>query len=207
MKILVLGATGATGQLIVRDAGARGHHVVALVRGKGRSHLPGAEVIEGDVRDEGTLARALNGCVAAVSALGTGTGLREVDLLTVATRALLAAMTRAGVPRLICISALGVGDSRNHGGFVFDRLFRPLLLGPAYQDKERQEAAIRDSSLDWVIIRPGRLTNGAPRGGIRATTDLASVHGGKIARGDVAQFAVEQLTTDTWLRRTPVILW
>lgn len=207
MKILVLGATGATGQLIVRDATASGHYVVALVRAKARANLSGAEVIEGDVRDEGTLARALNGCDAVVSALGTGMGLRDVDLLTVATRALVAAMTRAGVRRLICISALGVGDSRGHGGFVFDRLFQPLLLGPAYKDKDRQEAAIRASSLDWVVVRPAMLTNGPTRGRVRATTDLTSVNGGKIARADVAQFVVDQLTTDTWLRRTPVILW
>jgi putative NADH-flavin reductase len=206
MKILILGATGATGQLIVRDATAGGHYVVALVRSKASANLPGAEVIEGDARDEGTLARALNGCDAVVSALGTGMGMRKVDLLTVATRALVAAMTRADVRRLVCISALGVGDSRNHGGFVFDRLFQPLLLGPAYKDKERQEAAIRTSSLDWVIVRPAMLTNGAARGRIRATTDLAGVNGGKIARADVAQFVLEQLTTDTWLRRTPVIL-
>ena len=106
MKILILGATGATGQLIVRDATASGHHVVALVRAKASSNLPGAEVIEGDVRDEEALAHALNGCDAVVSALGTGMGVRDVDLLTVATRALVAAMTRAGVRRLICISAL-----------------------------------------------------------------------------------------------------
>lgn len=63
-----------------------------------------------------------------VSALGTGMGRRKVDLLTVATRALIAAMTRNDVRRLVCISALGVGDSRGHGGFVSDRLFQPLLL-------------------------------------------------------------------------------
>ncbi len=207
MKILVLGATGATGQLIVRDAAVSGHYVVALVRAKARANLPGAEVIEGDVRDEETLASALNGCDAVVSALGTGMGFREVDLLTVATSALVKAMTRVGVRRLICISALGVGDSRNHGGFFFDRLFQPLLLGPAYKDKDGQEAVIRASSLDWVVVRPGMLTNSSPRGRIRAITDLTSVNGGKIARADVAQFVVEQLTTDTWLGRTPVILW
>ncbi|MEO6918710.1 MAG: SDR family oxidoreductase [Collimonas sp.] len=207
MKILVLGATGATGRLIVRDAVASGHSVVALVRAKARADLPGVELIEGDVRDEVTLARASDGCDAVVSALGTGVGFREVDLLTVATRALVAAMTRTGVRRLICISALGVGDSRGHGGFVFDRLFQPLLLGPAYKDKGRQETAIRASSLDWVIVRPGMLTNDPLRGRVRATADLAGVNGGKIARADVAQFVVEQLTTDTWLRRAPVILW
>jgi uncharacterized protein YbjT (DUF2867 family) len=207
MKVLVLGATGGTGRLIVRDAMTKGHSVVALVRAKARSDLPGAELIEGDARDEATLVRALDGCDAVVSSLGAGMGFRDVDLLTVATRGLVAAMTRTDVRRLICISALGVGDSRGHGGFIFDRLFKPLLLGPAYKDKDRQEAAIRASSLDWVVVRPGMLTNGPPRGRVRTTTDLAGVNGGKIARADVAQFVVEQLTSNTWLRRTPVILW
>src|SRR5471030_2726357 len=126
MKVLVLGATGGTGRLIVRDAVAKGYSVAALVRSKARADLPGAELIEGDARDEATLARAMDGCDAVVSALGTGMGRREVDLLTVATRALIAAMTRNDVRRLVCISALGVGDSRGHGGFVFDRLFQPL---------------------------------------------------------------------------------
>ena len=207
MKILVLGATGGTGRLIVRDALVKGHSVVALVRSKASADLPGVEMIEGDARDEGTLTRAFDGCNAVISALGTGMGFRKVDLLAVATRALVTEMTRNGVRRLVCISALGVGDSRGHGGFVFDRLFQPLLLRQAYKDKERQEAAIRASSLDWVVVRPAMLTDDPARGSVRAVTDLAGINGGKIARADVARFVVEQLTTDTWLKRTPVLLW
>ncbi len=209
MKVLVLGATGGSGRLIVREVLAKGHSVVALVRSKARApDLPGADIIEGDARDEGALMRALKGCDAVVSSLGTGLSpFREVSLLTVATRALVTAMTRNGVRRLVCISALGVGDSRGHGGFVFDRLFLPLLLSHAYKDKDGQEAAIRASSLDWVVVRPAMLTNDPARGSVRAVTDLAGVKGGKIARADVARFVVEQLTTDTWLRRTPVLLW
>ncbi|MGB8353078.1 MAG: SDR family oxidoreductase [Chthoniobacteraceae bacterium] len=207
MKILVLGATGGTGRLIVRDALTKGHSVVALVRSKARADLQGADLIEGDARDESALMRALDGCDAVISSLGTGMGFRKVDLLSVATGALVAAMTRKGVRRLVCISALGVGDSHGHGGFVFDRLFQPLLLRHAYKDKEGQEAAIRASSLDWVIVRPGMLTDDPARGSVRAVTDLTGVKGGKIARADVARFAVEQLTTGTWLRRTPVTLW
>jgi putative NADH-flavin reductase len=207
MKILVLGATGGTGRLIVRDAVAKGHSAVALVRSTARAELPGAELIEGDARNEATIAHAMDGCDAVVSALGTGMGRRKVDLLTVATRAMITAMTRHGVRRLVCISALGVGDSRGHGGFVFDRLFQPLLLSQAYKDKNRQEAAVRASSLDWVVVRPAMLTDEPARGSVRAVTDLAGVNGGKVARADVARFVVDQLTTDTWLRRTPVILW
>ena len=207
MKVLVLGATGGTGRLIVRDAVAKGHSVVALVRSKASANLPDARMIEGDARDEATLARAMDGCDTVVSALGTGIGFRKVDLLTVATHALVTAMMRNGVRRLVCISALGVSDSRGHGGFVFDRLFLPLLLSQAYKDKERQEAAVRASALDWVLVRPAMLTDDPARGSARAFTDLAGVKGGKIARADVARFVVEQLTTDTWLRRTPVLMW
>lgn len=207
MKVLVLGATGGTGRLIVRDAVAKGHSVVALVRSKASAKLPDARMIEGDARDEATLARAMDDCDTVVSALGTGIGLRKVDLLTVATHALVTAMMRIGVRRLVCVSALGVGDSRGHGGFVFDRLLLPLLLSQAYKDKERQEAAVRASALDWVIVRPAMLTDDPARGSARAITDLAGVKGGKIARADVAWFVVEQLTTDTWLRRSPVLMW
>lgn len=209
MKVLVLGATGGTGRLIVHDAVEKGHSVVALVRSKARTAgLPGADIIEGDVRDEGALMRALDGCDAVISSLGTGVSpFSEVSLLTEATHALIPAMNRSGVRRLVCISALGVGDSRGHGGFVFDRLFMPLLLRHAYKDKGRQEAAIRASSLDWVIVRPAMLINDPARGSVMAIADLAGVNGGKIARADVARFVVEQLATDTWLKRTPVLLW
>ncbi|MGB8423639.1 NAD(P)-dependent oxidoreductase [Paraburkholderia sp.] len=209
MKVLVLGATGGTGRLIVHDALEKGHSVVVLVRSKARaSDFPGADLIEGDACDEGALMHALKGCDAVISSLGTGVSpFSEVSVLTEATRALLPAMARSGVRRLICISALGVGDSRGHGGFVFDRLFQPLLLRHAYKDKGRQEAAIRASSLDWVIVRPAMLTNDPARGRIRAIVDLVGVNGGKIARTDVARFVVEQLATDIWLKRTPVLLW
>lgn len=207
MKVLVLGATGGTGRLIVRDAAAKGHSVVALVRSIANAALPGADVIEGDARNEATIARALDGCDAVVSALGTGVGRRKVDLLTVATRAMIAAMTHSSVRRLVCVSALGVGDSHGHGGFVFDRLFQPLLLSEAYKDKERQEAAIRASQLDWVLVRPARLTDDPARGNARAITDLAHVNGGKIARADVARFVVDQLTADTYLGQAPVLMW
>ncbi|WP_428483451.1 NAD(P)-dependent oxidoreductase [Rhodopila sp.] len=209
MKVLVLGATGGTGRLIVRNALAKGDSVVALVRSKARARdLPAADVIEGDARDEAALSRALDGCDAVISALGTGLSpFREVTLLSTATRALVAAMIRSGARRLVCITGMGAGDSRGHGGFLNDRLILPLLLRNVYKDKDRQEAAIRASSLDWVIVRPAVLNNEPPRGNVRAVADLAGVHGGKIARADVARFVVDQLTTDTWLRRTPLILW
>ena len=108
---------------------------------------------------------------------------------------------------IVGVTIGAITSARNTGGFIFDRLFQPLLLRNAYKDKERQEAAIRASSLDWVIVRPGALNDEPARGNIRAFTDVAGIHGGKIARADVARFVVDQLATDTWLIRTPLILW
>jgi len=209
MKILVLGATGATGRLIVSKAIAEGHDVVALVRSKAKAEdLTGAELVEGDARDAAALTSAIAGCDAVVSSLGTAMSpFREVTLLSTATRALVDVMAKQNIHRLICITGLGAGDSRGHGGFFFDRLLLSLMLRKVYEDKDRQEDAIRGSTLDWTIVRPTVLNDKPGRGGIRALTDLSGVHGGTIARADVADFVVQQLTADTWLRKSPLITW
>lgn len=209
MKILVLGATGATGRLIVGKALAEGHYVVALVRSKAKAEgLTGAELVEGDARDAAALTRAIAGCDAVVSSLGTAMSpLREVTLLSTATRALVRVMAEQNIRRLVCITGLGAGDSRGHGGFFFDRLLLPLMLRKVYEDKDRQEDAIRGSTLDWTIVRPMVLNDKPARGRIKALTDLSGVHGGTIARADVADFVVQQLTADTWLRKSPLISW
>jgi len=209
MKLLVLGATGGTGREIVRVAGAAGHTVVALVRSKVKAQdLTGAQLIEGDARDEGTLSRALEGCSGVISSLGTPVSpFRDVTLLSDATRKLVTAMKRQSVRRLICITGVGAGDSRGHGGFLYDTLFLPLFLRKVYVDKNRQEDVVRASDLDWVLVRPTVLTDQPARGSVRAYTDLSGIHGGTIARADVAKFVVDQLTNDTWLRRAPLITW
>ena len=106
---------------------------------------------------------------------------------------------------MVCITGLGAGDSRGHGGFVFDKLIMPLLLRKVYEDKDRQEDIVRASGLDWVLVRPMVLNDKPGDGSVRALTDLSKVHGGTIARSDVASFVVDQLTDDQWLRRAPLI--
>jgi uncharacterized protein YbjT (DUF2867 family) len=209
VKVLILGATGGTGREIVREAGAQGHTVVALVRSSAKAAgLAGAELVEGDARDEQALSRALKGCSAVIGSLGTAVSpFREVRLLSDATRALVTAMENRNVRRLVCITGLGAGDSRGHGGFLFDNLFFPLLLRKVYEDKDRQEEVVRASKLDWVLVRPVVLNDKPARGTVRALADLSTVAGGTVSRGDVAKFVVRQLTDDAWLRRTPLITW
>lgn len=209
MKLLVIGATGGTGRAIVREALANGHEVTALVRSEAdaRSLLPGAVLVEGDARDGPATFRALEGCDAVISALGPRgiNPVRKITLLSEATDTLVAGMRARGVRRLVCITGMGAGDSAGHGGFVYDRLIKPLALRKIYEDKNRQEAIIKASALDWIIVRPTVLTDGPASGEVHATTDLRGVHGGKISRADVAAFVVAQTGSGAWLRRTPLI--
>jgi uncharacterized protein YbjT (DUF2867 family) len=208
-KILVLGATGGTGRLIVSQALARGYDVAALVRSpeKGEA-LNGAKLIIGDARDEKALRQALRGRDAVISALGTpASPFREVTLLLTAARALVSAMKSEKVSRLIAITGIGAGDSAGRGGFLFDRVIFPLLLRKVYADKNRQEAIIKSSGLDWVLVRPSILNDKPGRDKIRALVDLSNFHGGAISRSDVASFVLDQVRTDTWVHRSPLISW
>jgi putative NADH-flavin reductase len=209
MKVLIIGGTGGTGQLIVREARDRGHDVVAMVRSKEKAASLGqVHLVVGDATDESTLAAALSGCDAVISALGTPMSpFKEVTLLSTATAAMIHAMESQKVRRLICITGMGAGDSKGHGGFIFDRIFNPLMLRKIYVDKDRQESLIRSSHLQWIIIRPSVLNDKPATGRIRALTDLSSFHGGSISRADVAKFTVDQLTDDRYLKLTPLITW
>jgi putative NADH-flavin reductase len=208
-NILVLGATGPTGRLIVRDALARQFNVTALVRSPEKAvDLKGVRIVKGDARDPKALREALEGQDAVVSALGTPVSpFREVTLLSSATRALVEAMKATRVSRLVVITGIGAGDSAGHGGFLFERVLRPLLLRKVYVDKTRQEAVVRASGLEWVLVRPAVLNDKPGRGAVRALEDLSGFHGGGIAREDVARFVLDQIEGDQWVHRSPSIVW
>jgi uncharacterized protein YbjT (DUF2867 family) len=208
-RILILGGTGPTGRLIVTQALERGYDVTALVRSPEKlSDLRGAKLVVGNVRDENTLRQALKSRDAVISALGTpASPFRDVTFLSAATRALVSAMKAEHVTRLIAITGIGAGDSRGHGGFLFDRLIFPLLLRKVYADKNRQEAIVRDSGLEWVLVRPAILNDKTGGKSVRALTDLRDFHGGTISRVDVASFVLDQTRADTWLHRSPLITW
>lgn len=206
MRILVLGATGGTGRRIVATAFADGHEVVALVRSVERAgDIEGARLVEGDARDASAVAAALEGCSAVACSLGAPISLfRRVDMLSEATRVLVSAMSRSGTRRLICVTGIGAGNSRGHGGFLYDRLIQPVLLRTVYQDKDRQEEIVRGSGLDWVLVRPVMLTDGPPAAA-RASADPSVPHGHSVSRATVARFIVDQATGDEWLRQAPIV--
>lgn len=209
MRLLVVGGTGGTGKEIVRQAVAAGHTVTALVRNieAATEALPGARLVKGNVLDAACMDDACDGQEAVISSLGSGLSLfSRMTMLSEGTRTLVGAMTSRGVRRLVCITGVGAGDSRGHGGFVYDWLVQPTLLRQVYADKDRQEAVVRASGLDWIIPRPARLVDGPRTGKYRVLTDVSGVHGGKIARADVADFVVKQVADTRYLGQTPLLV-
>lgn len=122
-----------------------------------------------------------------------------------ATRILIAAMEKQGVRRLVCMTGIGAGDSKGHGGFFYDRIIFPLITKQTYIDKDRQEELIRGSSLDWIIVRPASFTNGPLRGNLRIATDLRGIKIRSISRADTASFVLSQLVDNRYLHKAPLI--
>ena len=207
MKVLVIGGTRGTGREVVAAAHAAGHELTLLARNAERISLPvtGVRVVVGDAGDADDVERAVSGQDAVVWTVGVGPTRRPVHLFSRSTQFLLAAMAKYRVRRLVCVTGIGAGDSRGHGGFFYDRIVQPLFLKTVYEDKDRQEAMLRGSDVDWTIVRPGTLTNGPATGFARALTDLEGVAAGKVSRADVAAFIVENLETGEF-RRTTVLL-
>ena len=209
MKVLIIGATGGTGRQLVEQALTAGHDVTALVRDpeKIRARHERLRVVHGDILDFNSLDWAVAGQEAVLSSLGTKSVFKRAIVFSEGASNLLRAMTKHGVRRLICITGIGAGDSRGHGGFFYDKIILPIVLKRIYQDKDKQEELIRKSDRDWTIVRPGFLTNGPPKGNYRVLTDLTGVTVGRISRADVAAFMLAQLNSDRYLRQIPLLTY
>jgi putative NADH-flavin reductase len=210
LRILVIGATGGTGRELVRQGLAQGHQVTAFVRNpeKLRIKHSNLRVLQGNVLDYDTVEPAVQGQSAVLSALGHKRFLGPSTVLSEGTRNILRAMQNSQVPRFICETSLGVGNTVGRLGLPATLLFVPLILPFYLWDRIRQEKLIEESSLDWVIVRPATLTNGAARGNYRHGPKVGSyIPPNYVSRADVAGFMLKQLNDDTYLGSAPGICY
>ena len=207
MNILIVGATRGIGRQLLELALASGHNVTALVRNLQRlaTQHERLRIIKGDILDPDSVALAMAGQEAVCCTIGVKAPWPRVTVFSEGTKNLLQAMKKSGVRRLICVTGIGAGDSRGHGGFIYDYLFRPLLARTIYVDKDRQETLIKASDVDWTIVRPGFLTNGPLTKNYRTLTDLTGVTAGRISRADVAHFILNEIESMEYLRQTPLV--
>lgn len=208
MKVLIFGATGGTGKHLVTQALEQGHEVTAFVRDPARLqiHHPKLSFIKGDILNASSVAQAVKGHDAVLSSIGMPANKTGV-LRSQGTQHIVTAMEQAGIKRFVCQTSLGYGDSvktLDRTPFIFKYLVVPFLLKKGFADHALQEENIRRSQLDWVIVRPGNLTDGALtkqyRHGFAASDPAIKV---KVSRADVADFMLKQLTSDVYLRKTP----
>jgi putative NADH-flavin reductase len=210
MKIIVFGATGKTGQQVVRQALEAGHEVTAFVRDAARLDLrdPRLRVTVGEVTtDQAGVASAIKGHDAVISALGseqTLSGMRAPAIMSQAMPVIIRAMTDTGVGRLVFLSALGVGDSYREAPALLKVIYR-MFLGPVYADKAAGERLLRDSALDWTLVYPVLLTNGPHTGAYRSGEHLKLRGLPRISRADVADFMLRQVKDPTYSRATVVM--
>jgi putative NADH-flavin reductase len=210
MNLLIVGATGGTGRALLDQALGQGHTVTAFVRNPAKLRVTHERlrVVTGNVLDYDSIDTAVQGKDAVLSALGHKRWFIKTTILSEGTKNIISAMEKHGVRRFICETSLGVGDSRGRLGLYYTLFVIPFITFFYFKDKRRQEQLIRESSLDWVIVRPGQLTNRRKRANYRHGEKIGSyVLTVRISRADVADFMLRQLTDNSYLHRTPGVAY
>ena len=201
-RVLVLGATGRTGQQVVLEAVRQGHQVTAFVRNPDGVQVrsAGLRVLAGQVTgDDPALALAMRDQDVVISALGRGKSFRSGGLIAHSVPCIVGAMERAGVRRLVFTSAFGVGETYRDVPLL-PRLFIGTLLRDIYRDKALGEQTIRASALDWTLVYPTGLVDGPATGHYRVGPRLALRGFPTVTRADVAAFLVTQVADPTYVR-------
>lgn len=215
MKVIVFGATGRVGRAVALTLLTKGHQVTVFARDPAALPDRGEfTIVRGDAMDADAVARAVPGHDAVVVALGDprnpvllGLGFKPLsapDICAAGTRNIIAAATAAAVKRLVCVTSYGVGDSRDKLPAVHRRIFGWLRLTAQMDDKENQERLVKASGLDWTLVQPVGLTDGAATG-----RWLISTRGERrkrtISRADLADVIVATLERARFVHETVVV--
>ncbi len=211
MNIIVFGATGGTGRAVVEKLLAQGHRVTAFVRDPSKlAARPGLAVVQGDAMSADDVARALPGHDAVVISLGSrdlspalmlgAKRTTPADVCEAGTRNIIAALGPNSRVRVIAVTAFGVGDTRGKMSFTF-KLIANLLLRESMADKERQEAVLKATSLDYVLVQPVGLTD-APAVGDWVASTSGETRKMRISRKDVGAFIVGEIDAPRFHRQT-----
>lgn len=204
MKIVLFGASGQTGRLVVDQALESGYEVVAFVRREGSvvADRPGLRVVVGQLSDTARLEEAITGADVCISTLGGGSLSKRSPELTNGIDQIVRVMEKAGVHRFIYLSSVGAGDSRYYMGPLMRLLIVGLLLRVPLADHTANEKRLDSSRLNWTLIRPGSLTNGEKTGKIRHGSEFTKLTGNpKISRSDVAAFILQEVASSNYVKK------
>ncbi len=208
MKIALFGATGKVGQHLVDQALERGDEVTAFVRDPSKlttQQHKRLKVVQGDVLDPKDVEQAVAGTDAVLSTIGH-TKTSSKDVLAEGIKNIIAAMNKHGVRRLVSLTGAGVRDPKDEPKLV-DRIIGwllKLLQKELLEDAIEQARMVKESHLDWVIVRAPVLTEGEKKGEYRIGY-VGKESGTTLSRADVADFMLKQTTDDTYLHQAPMV--
>jgi putative NADH-flavin reductase len=207
MKIVVFGASGGTGNHVVRQALETGHQVTAFVRNPEKLGIehPNLVVCQGDVMHGGKVEQAISGQDAVISTLGS-TRPPVPGMMETAAKNIVSTMQKHGVKRLISTTGAGVRDPQDQPK-LFDKVMKALLTVMAkdvLQDSEANVNLIRASDLAWTIVRFPRLVDGQHTGKYWVGY-LGKDSGSKLSRADAADFILRELEKGEYVRKAPIV--
>lgn len=207
MRLAIFGGTGGTGRELVSQALTRGHELTVLARDASQATLPReVRIVQGDARNAQDVEAVIAGSEAVISTLGASLPRSydsANDIGSQAVPLILSSMEKSGVRRLIVVSAFGAGESLEQISPAF-RVVMATALSGIYRDKNAMEPLVTRSSVDWTIVRPTNLRNGAPRHPAQVETKKVGVSSWT-SRSSVAKFLLDQLETDAHVRQAVVI--
>lgn len=218
MNIAIFGASGATGTLLTERCLAAGHNVNALLRTPEKFPLQDrVHVVQGSPFEIAPVRQTIEGADAVLSALGAKS-LRKEDVLEQAVPQIIAAMEETPlsqakpVRRIIVLGSAGALPTSLdkqpawRRWFVQNIVYNTFLKWPVASQISQWNNLSR-SKLDWTVVMPPMLTNGAARGTYRVDGDALPPNGSRISRADVADFMMQQIGSAQWIRKGVYISW
>lgn len=215
MRLLILGSTGRTGRLLLRQALSRGHEVKVLVRDRHKVGIidPNLVVMQGHPGDKACLGKLMDGCDAVISTLNISryndfpwTPLRTPkNFLSETMTTLISLAPLNGVERVVFTSAWGVGDTEKDIPGWFRWLIKKSNLRYPYRDLNRTEEILRATSLRWTAVRPAVLLNAKKIAPVKVSLNNQPKPSLFINRASVASFMLDAVEKGLYIGETPTI--
>jgi len=211
MKVIIFGASGFSGQAILKKCLSQHHQVTILVRNKNAITIvdKNLTIVEGNVLDKEIVNAILHHQEAVIQCLGVGgkgDG-KPNTFISDATKIIVEAMERNKVTKLIAMSNVGAGNSVAFQPWIFNKIILPYFmkwLKVIIEDKNKMEPIIMNSTLDWTIVRCPNIVDKPAKGNCKATLDGKGLKL-SITLADMAAFMVNQLTDNTFSKQAPSI--
>ncbi|WP_217607097.1 NAD(P)-dependent oxidoreductase [Chitinophaga sp. GbtcB8] len=215
MRILVLGATGRTGRLIVEEALRQGYDLSVLVRDKNKTSFSSKSIIvyQGTPTRRADLAAAMQGCNLIISALGIARAsdapwsklITPKNFISESMKNVIAQADQQNLKRVITISAWGVGETKKEIPFWLRWLINYTNLGPVYEEHELEEKLFANSHLNWTAVRPVALNDSEKIKTLKVSFNNLPKPSLQISRQSVAKFMVDIVKSDTYDMKSPTI--